>query len=137
MTELIHKKPRRARPSLRAAWKAASVIERRRFIAELLVDLLPRTPAPTTTGKSSPAGDATVDEFFARCVAKSAGDCVQSAALYESYRGLCSSLDQEPISHKAFSIQVSRRGFVRKQSSVIFWVDLKLIAPSAPGGASC
>lgn len=133
----FHNRPRRARPSLRSAWNAASLTERRRFVAELLIDLLPRTPAPVTSVRAAPAGDATVDEFFARCVVRSPGDCVQSAVLYESYRRLCLSLDRGPISHKAFSTHAIRRGFNRKQSSVIFWLDLKLIAPSAPGGAPC
>lgn len=137
MTEVIHKKPCRARPSLRSAWKSASITERRRFIAELLVDLLPRTPAPATSVRVIPACDATIDEFFARCVVRSSGDYVQSAALYESYRGLCLSLDREPITHKAFSIQVSRRGYAKKHSSVILWVGLNLVAQTAPGGAPC
>ncbi|MBH5372945.1 hypothetical protein [Bradyrhizobium glycinis] len=132
MTEAIHKKARRARPSLRSAWKAASVTERRRFIAELLVDLVPRTPAPATMTRSTPPGDPTVDEFFARCVVRSPGDRVQSSVLYERYQRVCALLDRGPISHKAFSLRVSSRGCVKLQSSVIWWVDIKLVE-----GAQC
>jgi hypothetical protein len=128
----------RARVALRAAWKAASIIERRRFVAELLVELLPtgappQAPAPA---RSSPSADPTLDEFLARCVVKSPGDRVQSSALYDAYRRLALSLDREPISQKAFSTRLSERGYVKRQSSVIWWVGVALIE-SAAGGVRC
>lgn len=134
---MLTKIPRlaRARPSLRAAWKAASILERRRFIAELMVDLLPPlllgaspTPVLTTKAGSSSIGDATLDEFLSRCVVKSPGGRVQSSMLYESYRQLCLANDREPISQKAFSTRLSERGYAKRQSSVIWWVGIQLIA---------
>ncbi|MFT4115595.1 primase-like DNA-binding domain-containing protein [Bradyrhizobium sp.] len=122
----------RHRVTLRAAWKAASIIERRRFVAELLVELLPpetpRRPAP-----SAPTADPTVDEFLSRCVVKSPGDRVQSSALYASYRRLCFSLDREPLSQKAFSTRLVERGHVKRQSSVIWFVGIKLVDIAAAG----
>lgn len=143
MSECKHARHRRARPSLHAAWKAASTIERRRFIAHILVELLPPLgapvpPAPAKPARSSPVGsDATLDEFLSRCVVKSPGDRVQSSVvLYEAYRRLAFSLDREPVSQKAFSTRLSDRSYVKLHSSMVWWVGIRLVA-SAPGGAQC
>lgn len=121
------------RVTLRAAWKAASIIERRRFVAELLVELLPpetpRRPPPS----APPAADPTVDEFLSRCVVKSLGDRVQSSVLYASYRRSCLSLDREPVSQKAFSTRLVERGHIKRQSSVIWFVGIKLVDIAAAG----
>lgn len=124
----------RRRTTLRAAWKTASIIDRRRFVAELLVELLPKEAAAGRPVPSSPVPDPTFDDFLSRCVVKSPGDRVQSSALYASYRRLCFSLDREPISQKAFSTRLVERGHVKRQSSVIWFVGIKLvdIAAGAP-----
>lgn len=137
MADTIHKC--RRRPSLRAAWKAASILERRRFVAELLVELLPAAAPPQAPGlplRSPPAGAATLNDFLCRYVVKSPGDRVQSSALYEGYRRVALSLDQEPISQKAFSTRLSERGYVKRQSSVIWWVGISLVE-SAAGDVRC
>ena len=127
-----NRSPRRV--TLRAAWKAASMIERRRFVAELLVELLPKEAPARRPVLSAPAPDPTVDDFLSRCVVKSPGDRVQSSALYASYRRLCFSLDREPVSQKAFSTRLVERGHVKRQSSVIWFVGIKLV-DSATGAA--
>lgn len=139
MSECKRARHRRARPSLHAAWKAATVIERRRFVAELLVELLPqigpshaRTPSPPALLAAAPA----LDEFLSRCVVKSPGGRVQSAVLYEAYRQLALGRGEEPLTHKAVSAQLSRRGFAKRHSNLVWWLGISLVPTEAPVGGA-
>lgn len=134
-----HNRTRGARrPSLRAAWKAASITERRRFIAELLVDLVPRTPAPATVARSTPIDEAPgLEAFLSSCVVKSPGGRVQSATLYEAYRQFAFTRGEEPLTHKAVSTQLSKRGYLKRHSNVVLWLGIRLVTAATHGGATC
>lgn len=125
------------RVTLRAAWKSASAIERRRFIAEILVDHLlspaiGAPPPPLPAAPARPVDDVPdLETFLSICVVRSPGDRVQSSALYERYRSLALSLDRSPMTQKAFSIQLCKRGYVKRQSSVIWFVGIKLVDVAA------
>jgi len=65
--------------------------------------------------------------FLAACVASSPGDRVQSSELYKLYAAWCVSAGETAWKQRGFSLAMDERGFTRKQSDVVWWLDLKAV----------
>jgi putative DNA primase/helicase len=64
--------------------------------------------------------------FLATCVVESAGDRVQSSVLHEVYEAWCKASGEKAWSGRGLSMAMDERGFKRKQSNVMWWLDIKL-----------
>jgi putative DNA primase/helicase len=65
--------------------------------------------------------------FLAACVAASPGDRVQSSELYKLYCAWCVSAGETAWKQRGFSMAMDERGFTRKQSDVVWWLDMKAV----------
>lgn len=65
--------------------------------------------------------------FLSACVVESAGDRVQSSALYAVFEAWCKASSEATWKQKGFSMAMEERGFKRKQSDVMWFLDIKLI----------
>jgi putative DNA primase/helicase len=60
-------------------------------------------------------------------VEESAGDRVQSSVLHQVYEAWCKSSGEAAWKNRGLSMAMDERGYVRKQSDVVWWLDIKLI----------
>jgi putative DNA primase/helicase len=65
--------------------------------------------------------------FLLTCVVGSIGDRVQSSVLHELYEAWCKSSGEKAWSNRGLSMALDERGYKRKQSNVVWWLDVKLI----------
>lgn len=65
--------------------------------------------------------------FLSACVVESSGDRVQSSALYAVFEAWCKASGEATWKQKGFSMAMEERGFKRKQSDVMWFLDIKLI----------
>jgi putative DNA primase/helicase len=65
--------------------------------------------------------------FLAACVASSPGGRVQSSELYKLYVAWCTSAGETAWKQRGFSMAMDERGYTRKQSDVVWWLDLKAV----------
>jgi putative DNA primase/helicase len=65
--------------------------------------------------------------FLSMCVTDSPGDRVQSSGLYALFEAWCKSSGETAWKQKGFSMAMEERGYKRKQSDVIWFVDIKAI----------
>jgi putative DNA primase/helicase len=63
--------------------------------------------------------------FLALCVAHSPGERVQSSELYKLYDAWCKAAGETPWKQRGFSLAMDERGYARKQSDVMWWLDVK------------
>lgn len=80
----------------------------------------------TATAEYRAASDA-LGRFAAVCIVASPGDRVQSSVLHEVYEAWCKSSGEKAWSNRGFSLAMDERGFKRKQSNTMWWLDIKLI----------
>jgi putative DNA primase/helicase len=59
-------------------------------------------------------------------VIESPGDRVQSSVLHEVYEAWCKSSGEKAWSSRGLSMAMDERGYKRKQSNVMWWLDIKL-----------
>lgn len=66
--------------------------------------------------------------FLESCTVREAGSRVQSSVLYQVYEAWCKSSGETAWKNRGFSMALDERGgYERKQSDVMWWLDLKLI----------
>lgn len=66
--------------------------------------------------------------FLENCTVREIGHRVQSSVLYQVYEAWCKSSGESPWKNRGFSLALDDRGgYERKQSDVVWWLDLKLI----------
>jgi putative DNA primase/helicase len=65
--------------------------------------------------------------FLATCVVDSKGDRVQSSVLHQVYEAWCKSSGENAWKNRGLSLALDERGYKRKQSDVVWWLDVKLI----------
>ena len=65
--------------------------------------------------------------FLENCTVREIGQRVQSSVLYQVYEAWCKSSGETPWKNRGFSLALDDRGgYERKQSDVVWWLDLKL-----------
>lgn len=66
--------------------------------------------------------------FLETCTVREIGQRVQSSVLYQVYEAWCKSAGETPWKNRGFSLALDDRGgYERKQSDVVWWLDVKLI----------
>ena len=65
--------------------------------------------------------------FLSQCVVDSIGDRVQSSVLHQVYEAWCASAGENAWKNRGFSLAMDERGYKRKQSDVVWWLDIKLV----------
>lgn len=65
--------------------------------------------------------------FLQTCVEASSGTRVQSSVMHELFDAWCKSSGEKTWSPRGFGLALKERGFVSKQSNVMWWLDVKLI----------
>jgi putative DNA primase/helicase len=65
--------------------------------------------------------------FLSTCVVTSVGDRVQSSVLYQLYEAWCAAASESPWKQRGFSQAMEERGYRRKHSDVVWWLDTKMI----------
>ncbi|SDC07284.1 putative DNA primase/helicase [Bradyrhizobium brasilense] len=65
--------------------------------------------------------------FLESCTVKEPGHRVQSSVLHQVYEAWCKSSGETPWKNRGFSLAMDERGYERKQSDVVWWLDIKLI----------
>ncbi|WP_296741410.1 phage/plasmid primase, P4 family [Mesorhizobium sp.] len=65
--------------------------------------------------------------FLSSCVADAAGERVQSSVLHQVYEAWCKSSGETAWKNKGFTMAMEDRGYKRKQSDVMWFLDIKLI----------
>lgn len=80
----------------------------------------------TATAEYRSASDP-LGRFLATCVVDSIGDRVQSSVLHQVYEAWCASSGENAWKNRGFSLAMDERGYKRKQSDVVWWLDIKLI----------
>lgn len=65
--------------------------------------------------------------FLATCVEASKDSRIQSSVLHQVYEAWCKSSGESAWKNRGFSMAMDERGYVRKQSDVVWWLDIKLI----------
>jgi len=65
--------------------------------------------------------------FLQTCVEASSGSRVQSSVMHELFDAWCKSSGEKTWSPRGFGLALKERGFVSKQSNVMWWLDVKLI----------
>ncbi|MES5483592.1 phage/plasmid primase, P4 family [Bradyrhizobium sp. INPA03-11B] len=78
------------------------------------------------TAKYFASADA-LGRFLETCTVKEPGHRVQSSVLHQVYEAWCKSSGETPWKNKGFSMAMDERGYERKQSDVVWWLDIKLI----------
>jgi putative DNA primase/helicase len=64
--------------------------------------------------------------FLSACLIESPGDRVQSSVLYQVFEAWCKSSGETAWKQKGFSMAMEERGYMRMQSSVMWFLDVKL-----------
>jgi len=65
--------------------------------------------------------------FLSQCVIDSIGDRIQSSVLHQVYEAWCASAGENAWKNRGFSLAMDERGYKRKQSDVVWWLDMKLV----------
>jgi putative DNA primase/helicase len=65
--------------------------------------------------------------FLSTCVVISLGDRVQSSVLYQLYEAWCAAASESPWKQRGFSQAMEERGYRRKHSDLVWWLDTKMI----------
>lgn len=65
--------------------------------------------------------------FLQACIVDSPGDRVQSSEAYKVFEAWCKSSGETVWKQKGFSMAMEERGYKRKQSDVMWFLDVKLI----------
>ncbi|HYD66109.1 phage/plasmid primase, P4 family [Azospirillum sp.] len=65
--------------------------------------------------------------FLSQCIVDSIGDRVQSSVLHQVYEAWCASAGENAWKNRGFSLAMDERGYKRKQSDVVWWLDMKLV----------
>ena len=65
--------------------------------------------------------------FLATCVVSEAGARVQSSVLHQVYEAWCKSSGENAWKNRGLSLAMDERGYKRKQSDVVWWLDIRLI----------
>lgn len=65
--------------------------------------------------------------FLSMCVVDDAGGRVQSSVLYQVYEAWCKSTGEAAWKNRGFSLAMDERGFKRKQSNTMWFLDIKLV----------
>lgn len=65
--------------------------------------------------------------FLSQCIVDSIGDRVQSSVLHQVYEAWCASSGENAWKNRGFSLAMDERGYKRKQSDVVWWLDMKLV----------
>jgi putative DNA primase/helicase len=65
--------------------------------------------------------------FLATCVMAEPGHRVQSSVLHQVYEAWCKSSGETAWKNRGLSLAMDERGYKRKQSDVVWWLDIKLI----------
>ena len=63
--------------------------------------------------------------FASMCLEAAPGQRVQSSACFELYEAWCKSSGEKPWSARGLSLAMKERGYVSKQSNVMWWLDIK------------
>jgi len=64
--------------------------------------------------------------FLSACLVESPSDRVQSSVLYQVFEAWCKSSGETAWKQKGFSMAMEERGYMRMQSSVMWFLDVKL-----------
>jgi putative DNA primase/helicase len=64
--------------------------------------------------------------FLEHCTVREAGHRVQSSVLHQVYDAWCKSSGETPWKNRGFSLAMDERGYERKQSDVMWWLDIRL-----------
>ena len=65
--------------------------------------------------------------FAAACILAAPGERAQSSVLHSLYEAWCKSSGEKAWSNKGLANAMKERGYVSKQSNVMWWLDIKLI----------
>ncbi len=65
--------------------------------------------------------------FLQMCVEPAAGERVQSSALFELFEAWCKSSGEKVWSSRGLGLAMKEKGYVSKQSNVMWWLDIKTI----------
>ncbi len=65
--------------------------------------------------------------FAAVCLKAAPAERVQSSVLFSLYEAWCKSSGEKAWSNRGLTLAMKERGYVSKQSNVMWWIDLKLI----------
>lgn len=65
--------------------------------------------------------------FLSICVVVSTGDRVQSSSLYALYEAWCAAASESAWKQRGFSLAMEERGFRKKHSDVVWWLDIKVV----------
>lgn len=69
--------------------------------------------------------------FLGMCVAPERGEKVQSSTMYEVYRAWARWAQEKEWTQTGFSTAMGNRGYVKKQSNNVYWLDVKLLKLAA------
>lgn len=89
-------------------------------------DCLMQETADNPAGARSRPGDPRVNQFLMEHTLSSPGARTQSSKLYQAFEGWCRSSGATACSQKAFTMTMANAGYRRMQSSVIFFLDIRL-----------
>lgn len=64
--------------------------------------------------------------FLSTCIEASEGGRVQSSVLHQVYEAWCKSSGESAWKNRGLSMAMDERGYKRKQSDVVWWLDIKL-----------
>lgn len=73
------------------------------------------------------ASSDSLGRFLSSCVEDAAGERVQSSVLHQVYEAWCKSSGETAWKNKGFTMAMEDRGYKRKQSDVMWFLDIKLI----------
>ncbi|MDX3971145.1 MAG: phage/plasmid primase, P4 family [Bradyrhizobium sp.] len=79
----------------------------------------------TATAKYFATSDV-LGRFLDTCTVREPGHRVQSSVLHQLYEAWCKSSGETPWKNKGFSMAMEERGYDRKQSDVMWWLDIKM-----------
>ncbi|WP_157784049.1 phage/plasmid primase, P4 family [Bradyrhizobium yuanmingense] len=79
----------------------------------------------TATAKYFATSDV-LGRFLENCTVREPGHRVQSSVLHQLYEAWCKSSGETPWKNKGFSMAMEERGYERKQSDVMWWLDIKM-----------
>jgi putative DNA primase/helicase len=79
----------------------------------------------TATAKYFATADV-LGRFLETCTMREPGHRVQSSVLHQVYEAWCKSAGETPWKNRGFSLAMDERGYERKQSDVVWWLDIKL-----------
>jgi putative DNA primase/helicase len=73
------------------------------------------------------ASSDSLGRFLSSCIQDAAGERVQSSVLHQVYEAWCKSSGETAWKNKGFTMAMEDRGYKRKQSDVMWFLDIKLI----------